>query len=569
MSSYPLYPTRQIIDLNGSWQFCFFEKKRLEEVELSAVCFNDIMIVPGTFDTTPQYRFKRGTAIYRRQFRLRADACRAVLKIGAVGLRGKFFIDDQLVGGTALPYSPVEFETASLSSGYHTITVVIDNTFDKNSLGDAGKMKLFLPYYDFYAFGGFYRGVEIHLLNDTSLERVQVHTRNIETGEVNLRFLFSGNTHGNHDVSFRFDTEETFRNATVANGDTISCRVPNFKLWSTQTPNLHSLEVKCNGDIIIERFGIRTISAGKKEILLNGKPIFLKGFNRHESHAEFGPAIPEAVMIEDLQHMRNLNCNFVRGAHYTQDPRFLDLCDEFGILVWEESLGWGNNCEQVSELAFQELAEEQSRYMVRDGINHPSIIIWGFLNEIHSFSKEALNICRTLKKAIKEEDNSRLVTFACCRLFDDICQKEMDILAFNAYPAWINTDGIGENLDEEVSSFIGKVIEYFRNNGSKDKPMIASEIGCCAIYGERDETASQWSEEFQAEYLKAVLNAINEYNSQICGIAIWQLNDAMSYHRCGANLRVKPLALNLAGIFDQFRRKKISADVVKEYFKEM
>ena len=181
------------------------------------------------------------------------------------------------------------------------------------------------------------------------------------------------------------------------------------QLWSPENPHLHTLEVQFGTDRMIERFGIRTVRTGKRCVLLNGKPIYLKGFNRHESHPEFGPATPEQVMIEDLQNLRDLHCNMVRGCHYSQDQRFLDLCDEFGMLVWEESLGWGNSAAQMADPEFRALQEQQTRLMVRNSINHPSGIIWAFLNEQDSSTPEGYAITEQLVRSIKEEDSSRIV----------------------------------------------------------------------------------------------------------------------------------------------------------------
>ena len=99
--------------------------------------------------------------------------------------------------------------------------------------------------------------------------------------------------------------------------------------------------------------------------------------------------------------------------------------------------------------------------------------------------------------------------------------------------------------------------------------MIVSEMGCCGIYGQRDIAKTQWSEEFQAEYVGAVIRSVASVPEELCGITIWQFNDAMSFHRMGADIRSKPLGLNLAGAFDKFRRRKLVADVVKDLYKDL
>ena len=560
MRSYPLYPGRSITDLNGIWKFHFCEKTFLEDVDETSFVPDDIMSVPGAFDTTPAYRCKRGTGLYRREFLLTEDSPRGILKIAGIGLRARFRIDGREVGFTNLPYSGVEFETGPLKAGRHVITAAIDNNFDPE------KMKLFLPNYDFYAFGGFYRNIELHQLPECALDRVQVRTLCHETGKVSLRFLFSGAVEGTKTVRFRFDTENDFRSAEIGQGGTVECIVPDFRLWTPEKPELHTLEVLFGNDRIVERFGIRTIHTGKRCLLLNGKPIYLKGFNRHEAHPEFGPATPEQVMIEDLQNLRDLNCNMVRGCHYSQDQRFLDLCDEFGMLVWEESLGWGNSGSQMADPEFRSLQEQQTRLMVRNSINHPSVIIWAFLNEHDSSTPEGYAITDQLVRSIKDEDSSRVVTFACNHTWNDICHPLLDMIAYNIYPGWIGEHPQGVEPPDEIPPMQEKVLKYFRDRVGENTPIMVSEMGCCGIYGQRDLAKTQWSEEFQAEYLEAVIKSVSSVPEELCGLTIWQFNDAMSFHRMGSDIRSKPLGLNLAGSFDKFRRRKLSADVVKKLY---
>lgn len=563
MNSYPLYPGRPVISLDGVWQFRFQENAFLEDVDDRSFAADDWMTVPGAFDTSPEYRCRRGTGLYRREFQLTEDSPRGILKVAGVGLRARFRIDGREVGFTNLPYSGVEFETGPLCAGKHTITAAIDNNFD------AEKMKLFLPYYDFYAFGGFYRSIELHQVPECAIDRVQVCTLCHETGRVALRFLFTGGGPGRRRVFFRFDTERDFHTAEVGHMESLECMVPGFRVWSPESPEMHTVEVRLGEDCIVEQFGIRTVRVGKRRILLNGNPVWLKGFNRHESHPEFGPATPEAVMLEDMQNLRSLSCNMVRGCHYPQDQRFLDLCDAFGMLVWEESLGWNNTREQMADREFCDLQEKQTRLMVRNSINHPSVIIWAFLNEQDSSDQSAFALTKRLVDAIKEEDSSRIVTFACSHTDNDICHSLLDMVSYNTYPGWIGSHPDGVEPPDEILPRQQQILRYFRERIPEEMPVLVSEMGCCAIYGQRDPAAAQWSEEFQSEYLESVIRAVSGVPEEICGLIIWQFNDAMSFHRTGGDIRSKPLGLNLAGVFDSFRRRKLAAYTVKKLFREL
>ena len=145
----------------------------------------------------------------------------------------------------------------------------------------------------------------------------------------------------------------------------------------------------------------------------------------------------------------------------------------------------------------------------------------------------------------------------------------MDIISYNIYPGWIGAHAVGIEPPDEILPCQQKVIARFRSAASADKPMIVSEMGCCGLYGEHDRACTQWSEEFQAEYFDAVLNAVEAAKDDLCGVTLWQFCDAMTFHRMGADIRCKPLGLNLAGVFDKYRRPKLAANVVKQHFEKI
>jgi beta-glucuronidase len=276
-----------------------------------------------------------------------------------------------------------------------------------------------------------------------------VRTRDYKTGSVEIEAV--NFKERDFDAQLVFDSRNmvpvTFKNSRI------KIDVPEFKLWSPESPNLHTVELKSGGRTVSARFGIRTVEAKNARIYLNGKPIYLKGANRHESHPTFGASTPESLMVTDIQNLKSLGGNFFRGAHYQQSQRFLDYCDEMGVLVWEESLGWGNGSHsriakgELSDPGFIAAQIHETREMVRASFNHPSVIIFAYMNEFLSNSKDGKALSDKLIKTIKEEDSGRLVTFACCHTKNEICNDTTDIIAFNTYPGWIGSDaGSPENL---------------------------------------------------------------------------------------------------------------------------
>ena len=548
------------LSLNGVWDFAFHPGKKLEDVDANAKRDWGLICVPGCFDALPEHYCRRGTAVCSRTFTLGKNWNNGWLRIDGMGLRGSFFLDGRPLGGCALPYSVFELETGALTAGCHRLTALIDNNFDEE------KMKLFLPYYDFYAFGGFYHGVSLRLSNEENpLDRVRVRTPDYKTGKLNLQFIFKYGTPAKTEAVLSIDAEPA-RKYEIENG-TLGLERPDLALWSPDSPAVHTLTVQTGEDTVTETFGIREIRAEGKKILLNGKPVFLKGFNRHESHPVSGAATTLQEMMTDLQHLKSLHANFIRGAHYPQSQEFLSLCDRMGFLVWEESLGWGNKEAQMQDAEFITEQIEQTRLMVHSSFNHPSVIIFGFLNENFSGTDAGVELCRKLAETIRAEQSGRLVTFACSHIFKDRSLEYMDIAAFNTYPGWIDAESPVDPLDR-IAPNQETVLKRFREVYGEDKPIVVSEIGCCALYGQHDPAGAQWSEEFQADYLAKVIDTVTA-SPEIAGLAIWQLNDAKTSHRTGTVVRSRPLAQNLGGIYDQFRRPKLAAAAVADKFAEI
>lgn len=550
------------LDLNGVWHFAFQEKKTIGE----AVCpevFPEVMCVPGAFDALPEWYCRRGTAWYRREFTVQEDCNLAVLCLESMGLRCRFWLDGVEIGSSELAYSPLEFPAGSLTAGRHTLLAAVDNTFEGGH-----QPGLFLPYYDFYAFGGFYGGVKLKMMTGAfALDRVLVRTLDHRTGRVRLSLEFLGDAPEQIAATVAFDggPGETFD----ISGRDLELNVPDFRLWSPDSPALHTVTVSVpEGGEITETFGIREIKTCGKKFYLNGEELYLRGFNRHESSGISGGSSADTLMLHDLQNLKKLHCNFVRGSHYTQSPRFLEMCDRMGILVWDESLGWNNVESQLKEPWFREMQVQQMDLMIHHAFNHPSIIIWGFLNEFVSDSPGGEEIGKLLCETARAWDSGRLISFACSRPLTDFANKYTDFVAYNTYPGWIIHSPEEMSLDpmEPIRGRQDTILASLRER-YPDKPIMVSEMGCCAIYGQHDEAGAQWTEEFQAEYLQTVMETVFG-EPELCGLAIWQMCDAKSFHRKGENIRCKPLAHNLAGVFDMYRRPKLAAKTVARMFGE-
>ena len=521
------------VSLDGSWSFRFEEGKMLESASGADFPAVDTIPVPACYDMMPKWYMKRGTGLYRRTFTLAAPMKDAVLVVDGMGVRAKFEIDGKSLGVHPYPYARLEIPVGHLSAGEHTIFAAVDNTLAWP------QVKMARPYYDFYLYGGFYHGVKL-------VERkpkVFVRTLDYRTGKIEVQ---------------------------VEGGEKKTMTVPDFKCWSPEEPNLTTIEVA--GRKV--RFGIRQIEARNRKIYLNGKEIFLKGFNRHESDWLNGAATGEAMMLQDIQRLKALGGNFIRGAHYQQCERFLDLCDENGVMVWEESLGWGNGQDytnrnfkpnELTDEEFCEMQVHQTREMVRASFNHPSVVIYGFLNECASQKPECKVLVDRLIETIRAEDTGRLVTFACNITGKDICNTNTDIIAFNTYPGTIPMQpGTEAELRKNVSGKFNDIVRKFRER-YPDKPIMVSESGCGGEFGRRGEYASPNTEEFQNEYLTDIFETLWA-NPDVVGFSIWQMNDGRTRERFGGVAVSAFFGGSVAGVFDRLRRPKLSAETVRKYF---
>lgn len=557
-NAYPKNRVRECLDLDGIWDFCFLtEDHNPEDINPEVLEYDDFLSVPGVFDATPKYAGQRGTGVYRTFIEI-TPGSRAVLKIEGLGLWAKVFIDNIAVETIKLPYSGVEIELPKSDKYRRELVITVNNTYDEQLT------PLFHQYYDFYGYGGIYRSIELWELPECAIDRVKVQTIDHNTGSVKLTLKLTGKTAKTVDFTVRFDEGEikSYSLPVKEMQANLELSVPDFKQWSPENPNLHTVTVAIDNDDITERFGIRTVSVKNGNIAINGETIKLLGFCRHESHPEFGPEQPPQLLIEDLHHLKKLGANFIRGVHYPMDQRFLDLCDQYGFLVWEETLGWQNTSEQYQKKEFYQLQMMQIKQMLKNSLNHPSIILWGFLNEGNS-EDITTDIYEASCKLIRQEDPTRLVTYASNHPYSDLYWKYVDVISVNIYPGWYAWDKEKVRPLNEIEETIQKVKDYVKKVGFSDKPFILSEIGAGAIYGWHDQLNSHWTEEYQADYLSELCNIVIKDN-QISGLAIWQFADCRTYNSCKALFR--PRAFNNKGVMDEYRRPKLAYHEVRRIF---
>ncbi|MBO4303469.1 MAG: hypothetical protein J6A21_02680 [Lentisphaeria bacterium] len=520
-----------MLNLDGLWEFALTERGEESPV------YDSFAAVPGSFDAVGLAFNRRVIGNYRKRV---AFTGKMRLKIGSFGLHIRVFFDGKFSGESYFAWSP--FETV-LDGGEeeheHVLELKVDNFIEGHPL--------FIDRYDFYGFGGIFDHVTLEEVREKEVESIRIHTLDHVTGEIALRVESKADFLR---ISFDGGKAKKYPNT----GEILRLKVPSFRLWTPETPFLHRITVN---EKTVE-FGVRTLDWKGSHLLLNGKRIKLKGVNRHESHPEFGAATPESLILSDLLRIKKAGFNFIRGSHYPQREFFFRCCDRLGIMVWEEPLSWGNREEELSPRFLDALAQ-QLALTIRTSYNHPSLVIHGFLNECASDTDGGVAAVKRMMEVCHREDPSRPATFASNRVRNDRCLPLVDILAMNVYPAWYGTEKLSG-----IKSALDAYAEEFKSMG---KPMVISEIGAAAMYGNHSEEPwTPWSEEFQAEYFCNTVSAVRE-NPLWDGFMLWLYCNANTYTET-VYKTARPRGFNNKGLLDEYRRPKLAWREVKKLLAE-
>lgn len=547
--------------------FCTHEIRKVQELSGSlwefSPCTGDLAgrkyrtAVPGCWESMPDFSSYRGVGVFSREIETEG-AFRLVFK--GVSHTARVCLDGREIGSHYNAYTPFAVAVTDVMAGRHLLEVYADNTFGEASA-------LHIPN-DYMSYGGISRGVLLEELTDTYIEYIHAVPVMEKDGWKALVSLKVKNwSAAGKACRLYLDlagiASEAMELTLEAGGE----KTVDFQLsaaeaeaWEIKNPKLYTVRATLsdeNGafDDQIDRMGFREIRTEGKDILLNGKKLRIRGFCRHEDHPMFGCALPYAAIQQDLETAMDLGANAIRTAHYPNDELFLDLCDEQGILVWEENHARGLTLEHMQNPNFERQAETCIEEMITAHINHPSVIIWGILNECASDTEYGYECYKKQYDLIKHMDFSRPRSSASCKFKTDICFGLPEIVSYNLYPEWYH--------ETPASEYVKDIYDWVqRESEGSGKPFLVTEIGAGAIYGFRSHTLCKWSEEYQAKALEDQITAVLEQEG-CSGIFIWQLCDVRVSDEWFAS---RPRTMNNKGIVDEYRRRKLAYDVVKRIY---
>ncbi|XP_055514029.1 beta-glucuronidase [Leucoraja erinacea] len=469
----------------------------------------------------------------------------------------------------------------SSPSPQHRITIAVNNTLTPYTLppGNIEYMTDTKRYprgyfvqiiqFDFFNYAGIHRPVLLYTTPNVYIEDVTVVTDVVGgTGFINYKVSISGSTHFTLSLTLRDHRGKVV--ASIIDG-------PPFGEFKLLDPNLwwpylmhenpgylYNLEVHMkskNDNTLYEDFytlpvGIRKVQVTKTQFLINGKPFYFHGVNKHEDSDMRGKGLDWSVIIKDFNLLRWLGANSFRTSHYPYAEEIMDLCDKYGIVVIDECPGVGIK----NPLSFgnKSLAHHLAvmKELVHRDKNRPSVVMWSVANEPASALPQAGHYFKTLIASTKAMDPTRPVTFVTDTDYEtDKGVQYTDVICVNSYFSWYHDSGHLEIIQLQLAN-------QFENWYKKyQKPIIQSEYGADTIAGLHSDPPVMFTEEYQRAVMQEYFKIFDEKRKDyLIGELIWNFADFMTAQS------VTRVDGNKKGIFTRQRQPKMAAFILRDRY---
>jgi len=513
---------------------------------------SDSLKVPGDWNTqSEQLFFYEGTIWYKKSFDYqRRPNTRLFVYFGAANYQADVYLNGQKIGQHTGGFTPFNFEITNLVQNSGNFLIVkVDNKRRRDAVPTLMT--------DWWNYGGLTRNVKLvetpaTFVHDYSIQ-LQQGSRDRISGFVKL----SGDTL-NQKITVRIPEAGIGKSFTTdRNGVAAIDFNADLKLWSPDNPKLYDVIIEAETDRITDQIGFRTIETKGTEILLNGKPIFLRGVCIHEEAPLRGG---RANSREDAQTLlgwaRELGANFVRLAHYPHNEFMIREADRMGIMVWSEiPVYWTILWENPDTL---ENARNQLNEMIARDRNRAAVVIWSVANET-PLSDARLSFLKNLISHARSLDRTRLISAAMERhyidattqMIDDPLGEYLDVLGCNEYVGWY--DGLPDKADR---------LEW---KSKYQKPLIMSEFGGDARYGHHGDALTRWTEEYQENLYRHQLAMLKRIPF-LRGAAPWILMDFRSPRRPLPKIQDY---WNRKGLISNRGEKKKAFYVMQQWYREL
>lgn len=593
-----LYPkttlTRRRISMDGMWKFCLDEKAVGEkEGWMDGIPGEEMIPVPASFQdfyTEKDIREYTGDFWYETDFFVPGEweGREILLRFGAATHRASVYVNGILITeheGGFLPFS-AKVTTVVRYDSYNKVVVKVNNELNCTNLpcGETitlpnGK-KMSKPYFDFFNYAGLQRSVYLLALPGESIVDFDldyaIHGKNAEVS-------YQIRTNGEHAVQLAlFDAKGHC--VAQKDGKEGVLYVENARLWQVRNAYLYRLRIRImDGEELIDEYeqeiGIRTVKVEGTDILINGEPVYLKGFGKHEDSDIVGRGFSIGIMKRDFELMKWIGANSFRTSHYPYSEEIYQMADREGFLIIDEVPAVGMfqslmNFMEAStgkQTAFFEkettpvLLKAHLRAieeMIARDKNHPSVVAWSLLNEPETTNEAAVPYFKEVfDLANKLDMQKRPRTFALImNSLPDTCKcyQFSDIIALNRYYGWYMKGGYEICVAEEL---FRKEMDAWKEK-KLNKPFIFTEYGADTLASEHKLPSVMWSQEYQDEYLKMTHEVFDSYDF-IKGEQIWNFAD---FQTTDGIMRVNG---NKKGVFTRQRQPKDIAYKLKERWEKL
>jgi beta-glucuronidase len=575
--------SRKTISLNGKWQYIidpyetgFYDYRWMEkrEKEREAYWNSDVpdnktdrkehgysdkylLNVPGDWNSQhAKFLYYEGTVWYKKSFDFQKSngGDRVFLYFGAVNYRADVYLNGKKLGMHKGGFTPFNFEIPDsvLRSKGNFLVVKVDNKRDRDEVPTLNT--------DWWNYGGITRDIQLIVLPknfilDYSIELTKASTStNDRTIEGWVKFSGAGNGEVVLEIP-----ELKIKKQLAVSGDSVSFNftIPNLQLWSPASPKLYRVLISTRDDKVGDKIGFRTIKVQGKQILLNEKPLFVRGICIHEEiPQQVRRAYSKKDAIQLLREVKELHGNMARLAHYPHNENMMRVADSMGILIWSEiPVYWTINFTNPEVLP---KAQQQLKEMIARDHNRASVIIWSVGNET-PINESRTEFMRNLIMLARDLDGSRLVSAALqshtvndVNVIDDPLGQYVDLVSINEYLGWyVGLPSVCRTAKWEV--------KY-------DKPLFFSETGAEALGGFHGDSLTRWSEEYQEWCYKEQIAMMKRMPENFVGLSPWILNDFRSPRR---NNPVYQEGWNNKGLFDHNGKKKKAFYVLRDYYRSM
>ncbi len=516
----------------------------------------ETLAVPSDWNSQrDEYFYYESPMWYQRTFYYTPSSDkREFLHFGAVANHAIVYLNGTKLGEHHGAFTPFQFEvTDILKEGENSVVVRVDNRRSKSTIPALS--------FDWWNYGGITRDVDIISTPKTYIKDYWVRLKRGSMDRVVVDVELDGEHRAGIAVNIKINgTKINKRLKTDDEGRSSIEFGADLDLWSPASPKLYDITIESEEDRVEDKIGFRSFEVRGADILLNGEPIFLCGINIHE---EIARDRRRSTNLDDAEFLSEqalaLGCNFIRLSHYPHNEYMVRLCEQKGIIMWEEIPVWqgidfadAEVCQKITTMMHEMISRDKNRC---------AISIWSVSNETYPNAKNRTEFLTSLIEQCRQWDDTRAISSALDGIryiagddtklvLQDPLAEHLDIIGINKYMGWYQ-----KWLDKPENTEWVTI---------EDKPVIISEFGAEAVYANYGdgENLNSWSEDYMSQAYRDDLTSF-EGIPNLRGTAPWILFDFRSPRRAHAMYQQ---GWNRKGLLSPEGNRKQAWYIMRDYY---